>query len=151
MFPWLTRTPVHTFILIPLGVLAAEWMLRGGDLILVPWGIPLLIWGFLQYKLVGRWRHPIAGGSPGMEVPPERLVEGGPYRYVRNPMYLGHLIFLAGLAVTLWSWIALGVLGARAMWFHRRVIGDEVRLRERFGATYVAYCDRVSRWVPGLL
>jgi protein-S-isoprenylcysteine O-methyltransferase Ste14 len=66
-------------------------------------------------------------------------------------MYLGHLIFVMGLAVTFWSWFALLLLGARAVWFHRRVRRDERRLEARFGAEYVAYCRRVSRWIPGIL
>ena len=65
-------------------------------------------------------------------------------------MYLGHLIFLAGLAITLWSWFALIVLAARAIWFHRRVRQDEARLERIFGAEYLAYCSRVKRWIPGV-
>jgi protein-S-isoprenylcysteine O-methyltransferase Ste14 len=51
--------------------------------------------------LVGRFRTHLGGGGPGFGVLPDRIVEDGPYRYVRNPMYLGHLIFMLGLAVTL--------------------------------------------------
>lgn len=151
MTRWLQRTPVHTFILCPLIVMAAEYAIRGGGLAFVPWGVPLMVWGFLQYKLTGRFRHPIAGGSAGMEQPPDRLVGTGPYRFVRNPMYLGHLIFLAGLAVTCWSLLGLAILAARAIWFHNRVLGDETRLQRLFGRDYEHYCARVSRWVPGLV
>jgi protein-S-isoprenylcysteine O-methyltransferase Ste14 len=49
-------------------------------------------------------------------------------------MYLGHLIFMMGLAVTFWSWFALVLLAARAIWFHQRVLHDERRLEARFGA-----------------
>ena len=84
-----------------------------------------------------------------MEVPPERIIASGPYRYTRNPMYLGHLIFLSGLALTLWSWLGLILLVARAAWFHRRVLHDEARLDQMFGAEYAAYRARVKRWIPG--
>jgi hypothetical protein len=40
----------------------------------VPWGVPLLAWGYLQYLLVGGYRLPRAGGSPGMDVPPQRII-----------------------------------------------------------------------------
>ena len=100
---WLARTPVQTFILCPLAVAAFEAMLHGGRLTIVPRGAPLLAWGYLQYLLVARYRLPRANGSAGMEVPPERIITTGPYHYTRNPMYLGHLIFLAGLAILFWS------------------------------------------------
>jgi protein-S-isoprenylcysteine O-methyltransferase Ste14 len=111
----------------------------------------LLVWGYLQYRLVGsyRWRH--GGGGPGPEVPPQRIVANGLYRTTRNPMYLGHLIFLAGLALTLRSWLALAILIASAAWFHRRVLADEAQLRKLFGAPYQDYCRRVKRWIPGVL
>src|SRR5207253_3309921 len=83
---WLGRTPVQSFILCPLAVIAFELALHGGRLTLVPWGAPLMAWGYLQYLLVGRYRHPRAGGTPGMEVPPEKIIASGPFRYTRNPM-----------------------------------------------------------------
>jgi protein-S-isoprenylcysteine O-methyltransferase Ste14 len=148
---WLGRTPVQTFVLSPLAVIAVELFLHGGRLVLVPWGAPLLLWGFAQYLLVGRYRLQLGGGGPGVTVPPERIVAQGPYRYVRNPMYLGHLIFMLGLALTFWSAFALILLAARAVWFHLRVRDDEARLQRLFGAEYTAYCARVNRWIPGLL
>ena len=147
---WLRRTPVVTFILCPLAVIAFELALHGGRLTIVPWGVPLLAWGYLQYLLVGGYRLPRAGGTAGMEVPPQRIIDFGPYRFTRNPMYLGHLIFLTGLALTFWSWFALIVLVARALWFHRRVLQDEARLERIFGADYLSYRARVKRWLLGL-
>jgi len=148
---WLVKTPGQTFVLCPIAVAAVELALHGGTLQFVPWGCLLLVWGYLQYLLVGGYRLPRAGGSWGMDVPPDRIVATGPYRYTRNPMYLGHLIFMTGLAVTFWSWFALVLLAARAIWFHRRVLGDEQRLEARFGADYAAYRRQVKRWIPGIL
>src|SRR5215467_1444460 len=147
---WLRRTPVQTFILCPLAVIAFELALHGGRLTIAPWGVPLMAWGYLQYLLVGRYRHPRAGGTPGMEVPPQRIIDFGPYRFTRNPMYLGHLIFLTGLTITFWSWFALILLAVRAVWFDHRVRQDEVRLERIFGAEYLAYRARVKRWIPGI-
>jgi protein-S-isoprenylcysteine O-methyltransferase Ste14 len=148
---WLGRTPVQTFILCPLAVIAFELAFHRGRLFIQPWGTPLLAWGYLQYLLVGRYRLPLAGGSPGMSEPPKRIITRGPYRLTRNPMYLGHLIFLLGLALTLSSWFALVILVVRAAWFHRRVLQDEERLTNIFGAEYTAYRARVKRWLPGVL
>jgi len=148
---WLGRTPVQTFILSPLAVLLFELIWRGGEIRFVPWGVPLLAWGYLQYLLVGRYRLQLGGGGPGMAAPPKRIVAQGPYRFTRNPMYLGHLIFMSGLALTFWSAFALILLVARAAWFHYRVKGDEARLEATFGAEYTAYRVQVKRWIPGVL
>lgn len=86
-----------------------------------------------------------------MDVPPERIVEHGPYRYVRNPMYLGHLIFMLGLALTFRSWLAVALLVFHVAWFNRRVIEDEARLEAQFGSVYLDYKARVKRWIPGVI
>ncbi len=104
-----TSTPARIFILYPLCVIAFELAIRRGRLVFVPWGALLLAWGYLQYRLVGDYRLQHGGGGPGFTVPPEHLVVSGVYAYTRNPMYLGHLIFMLGLAVTFWSWFALAL------------------------------------------
>jgi len=151
---WLGRTPVQTFVLSPLAVIGFELARQDGGITFVPFfvaaGLPLIAWGYLQYRLVGRYRLRQGGGGPGMAAPPQRIVAQGPYRYTRNPMYLGHLIFMLGLALTFWSWFALILFALRAAWFQHRVLGDEARLAATFGAEYAAYRARVKRWVPGL-
>jgi protein-S-isoprenylcysteine O-methyltransferase Ste14 len=148
---WFQRTPVYTFLVCPLIVIACELALHDGSLTVVPWGIPLLAWGYLQYRLVGHFRLPRAGGTAGMDAMPERIIAAGPYRYTRNPMYLGHLIFMTGLVITFCSWFALALFVARAIWFQQRVWQDESRLERTFGAEYAAYCARVRRWIPFVL
>jgi protein-S-isoprenylcysteine O-methyltransferase Ste14 len=152
---WFGRTPVQTFILCPLAVIGFELARYGGAITFVPFhvvvGLPLLFWGYLQYRLVGRYRLRLGGGGPGMAAAPQRIVAQGPYRYTRNPMYLGHLIFMLGLALTFWSWFGLVLLVLRAAWFQYRVLGDEARLAATFGADYEAYRARVKRWVPGVI
>jgi protein-S-isoprenylcysteine O-methyltransferase Ste14 len=145
---WFWRTPVQTFVLCPLTVIAFEFAWQGGWPVIHWWDTPVMLWGFLQYKLVGLYRSPRAGGGPGMETMPDRFLDDGPYALTRNPMYLGHLIFLAGLAITFRSWFALILFAARAAWFHFRVLHDEQRLQAAFGAEYEAYCARVKRWMP---
>lgn len=148
---WLGSTSNRTFIVWPLALFGIEALVQQGMPRLHAWGIPLLAWGYLQYKLVGTYRSREGGGGPGISVPPDRIVDEGPYRWVRNPMYLGHLIFFAGIALTLGSWIAAAVLAFHAFWFDRRVREDEERLAQRFGDAYREYCRRVKRWVPGIL
>ncbi len=145
---WAQRTPVHTFVICPLLVVAFELALGRGRLTVTPWGAPLLALGYLQYRLVGNYRLPRAGGTAGMDAMPQHILATGPYRYTRNPMYLGHLIFMVGLALTFWSWFALALLVARAIWFQQRVLHDERRLEQVFGGEYCLYRARVKRWIP---
>ena len=147
---WLKSTSNRTFVVWPLALLAAEWALQGGPPRINAWALPLLAWGYLQYRWVGIFRTRLGGGGPGLSNPPERIVEAGPYRWVRNPMYLGHLIFLAGLAVVLRSWLGLALFALHAVWFESRVRTDERGLLERFGEPYREYCGRVKRWIPGV-
>lgn len=145
---WLRRTPVRTFVLYPAAVVAFELIHGDGTLRIMPWGALLLIWGYLQYRLTGGFR---GRRGPGLERSPQRIVSDGPYRYTRNPMYLGHLIFMAGLVITFRSWFAAAILLANMVWFDRRVRADEKNLLRQFGAPYADYCRRVKRWIPGVI
>ena len=147
---WFKSTPNRTFLVFPICIVAFELIVHRGVLTFHPVGVVLLLWGYLQYRLTGVYRMRHGGGGPGLNIRPKQIVIDGPYRVVRNPMYLGHLIFMLGLAVTFSSWLAATVLIFHMVWFHRRVLGDEARLREHFGAPYVAYQTRVKRWIPGL-
>lgn len=147
---FLSRTPVRTFIVYPFLTLLWEYFSRGGNLSLNLWFSPLLLWGYLQYRLCGLYRIKHGGGGPGLETPPDRLVDTGPYAYTRNPMYLGHLVFLIGLTLTLQSLFAALITIAVAVWFHIRVCGDEQKLVERLGEPYARYLRSVKRWLPGL-
>lgn len=148
---WLSSTSNRTFVLWPVLLFAAEAALQRGAPEIRLWPLPLLALGYLQYRLVGNYRLREGGGGPGIKLPPERLVTGGPYRFCRNPMYLGHLIFLAGLALALQSWPAAAVGVFHLAWFHRRVREDEARLAALFGTPYLEYRARVKRWIPGVL
>ena len=94
---WFKSTSNRTFIVWPLLLLALQSVLDRGWPQVNPWALPLLVWGYAQYRWVGGLRAVRGGGGPGLSNPPDRLVDDGPYRLTRNPMYLGHLIFFAGL------------------------------------------------------
>jgi hypothetical protein len=145
-----SRTPVRTFLLYPVLILLWELIIHAGRIEINPWFLPLMIWGYLQYRLCGKYRGVRGGGGPGPEVPPDRLVSSGLYAYTRNPMYLGHIIFLTGLTLTLRSWLAALITVAVAVWFHWRVLADERNLTAKLGEPYVAYTQSVKRWIPGL-
>jgi hypothetical protein len=147
----LGSTSFRSFLLYPVVVVAWELALNRGTLRFEPAFLPLLAWGYLQYRLVGKYRIRRGGGGPGMDTPPERLVTSGPFAWCRNPMYLGHIIFLLGLTLSLRSELAAAITIATIVWFQFRVRRDERRLVERFGQPYLDYKARVRRWIPGVL
>ena len=107
-------------------------------------GAAVALWCVLTFALVGR-------GTPLPLDPPRRLVVRGPYKYVRNPMYLGAVTALAGAAafyrsgpLALYAACFLLVVHAFVVWY------EEPTLRATFGADYARYCRRVRRWRPKL-
>ena len=147
---WLKSTSNRTFIVWPIVLFAAEALVQRGWPRIHGWAVPLLPWGYLQYRLCGDYRTRLGGGGPGLSNPPERIVDTGIYRWVRNPMYLGHIIFLGGLALVLGSWIAAALWLAHLPWYEARAREDERHLGELFGEPYRDYCRRVKRWIPGV-
>ena len=144
---FLRKSPVQTFLLVPFATLAWEWAM--GTLHVELYFLPLMIWGYLQYRLCGRYRIRLGGGGPGLSgAPPERLVDTGIYAWTRNPMYLGHIIYMVGVALVFQSWFAAVIALVRSVWFHFRVLRDERGLSERFGESYTNYKVRVKRWIP---
>ncbi len=92
-----------------------------------------------------------AGGTPVPSASPPRLVVSGFYRYVRNPIYIGFLVILAGEVLLFGS---LGLLeyaaiawfiGAAAVRFY-----EEPTLARKFGADYQDYRLAVRAWIPRL-
>jgi protein-S-isoprenylcysteine O-methyltransferase Ste14 len=80
----------------------------------------------------------------------ENVVADGPYRYVRNPLYLGTILFTVGLTLIMPPSGALFGLVAVTLEQLRLVGAEEVFLRERMGEAYGEYCRRVPRMVPAL-
>ncbi len=79
---------------------------------------------------------------------PQALLTAGPFRWSRNPLYVALGLALAGFAALLdngWILICVPLLLCALNLFI--IPGEEVRLREVFGASYVAYCARVRRWL----
>lgn len=83
--------------------------------------------------------------------PPRNLVIRGPYRYVRNPMYLSVTLIVLGEVLLTRS---RGLLAFWALWFaavNLFVLGyEEPTLRSQFGAAYERYSAAVGRWLPRL-
>jgi len=88
-------------------------------------------------------------GTPAIFDAPRRFVPVGPYKYVRNPMYLSAIAAFFGFGLYTRSLAVLAFAGAWFLLIHLFVIFiEEPGLRRRFGATYDAYVHRVRRWMP---
>jgi protein-S-isoprenylcysteine O-methyltransferase Ste14 len=84
---------------------------------------------------------------------PVWLVVGGPFKYVRNPIYLAGITMLFGAGFLYAPWRLADVVAPLATLgiFHTWVVrSEEPALRKRFGADYEDYCRRVPRWIPRL-
>lgn len=116
----------------------AQWTGMGVGVL----GFLLAVSCVLTFVVIGR-------GTAAPFDPPRRLVSRGPYRYVRNPMYIGAGLVLAGAALfygSPWLWAYLGLL-----WIvvHLLVVlYEEPTLRRLFGQDYEDYTKRVERWWP---
>ncbi len=83
--------------------------------------------------------------------PTERLVVGGIYRHVRNPMYVAVLSIILGQALLFSSWAVFGygIVAAVGMVSFVRLY-EEPTLARRYGAEYEAYRRAVPGWLPRL-
>ncbi len=107
-------------------------------------GAALAVWCILAFALIGR-------GTPAPFDPPRRLVVRGPYRHVRNPMYLGAAAALAGAALYYGSMVLALYAAGFLLVTHSFVVWyEEPTLRAMFGADYERYCSGVRRWRPRL-
>ena len=90
-------------------------------------------------------------GTPAPFDPPRRFVATGPYRYVRNPMYVGAFVALAGAGLALRSPSILGLAAVFLLIMHLFVVlHEEQALASRFGDAYLEYKSVVHRWFPRL-
>jgi protein-S-isoprenylcysteine O-methyltransferase Ste14 len=114
-------------------------------------GIPLwliggltVLWCFWDFTFKGR-------GTPVPMDPPKELVVTGPYRYVRNPIYLGVLSIFLGhfLWFGYWALLIYTVLAFIGVHFFV-VLYEEPTLKRKFGAAYETYLKKVPRWIPRL-
>jgi protein-S-isoprenylcysteine O-methyltransferase Ste14 len=113
-------------------------------MILLLAGLIVLVGAFARFVMEGL-------GTPAPVAAPERLVVGGVYRFVRNPMYVAILAAIVGQALILGR-LAL-LLYATVVWLISAAFVrfyEEPTLARRFGADYEAYRRAVPAWWPRL-
>jgi len=115
---------------------------QAGGMAVAVIGAILALWCVLDFARAGR-------GTPAPFDPPRRLVTRGPYRFMRNPMYAGAGLALAGAALFYESLYLLGYAGLFFLIAHLFVVFyEEPTLRRMFKDDYAAYCRTVRRWWP---
>ena len=110
-------------------------------------GAVLIAFGLgLGGAAVGWFRK--TGQNPAPWEPTPSLVFAGPYRFTRNPMYVGMTLFtLAAAALTGHFWIAVLAPGALAAVHFTAVLHEERYLTEKFGEVYTKYTNKVRRYL----
>jgi protein-S-isoprenylcysteine O-methyltransferase Ste14 len=114
--------------------------LLGGLLVIA--GTAVLVHAFVRFVTEG-------SGTPAPVAPTQRLVIGGLYRFVRNPMYVALLLVIGGQALILGRtglWIYAGATWLTTATFVR--LYEEPALRRQFGAEYERYRRAVPAWLP---
>lgn len=133
-------------------VYAPWWILSSSQARPVVWpaaiviasGVGLYLWCLWHFATTGR-------GTPGPWDPPRRFVGRGPYRYVRNPMYISAALVIGGEALLFVSVPLLIYLAGFFVAVHAFVLGyEEPTLRRLFGEEYESYRRAVPRWIPRL-
>ena len=105
-------------------------------------GAMIALWCVFAFATIGK-------GTPAPFDPPRRLIIRGPYRFVRNPMYIGAVFALGSAALFYESLALLGYAGVFFLMTHIFVVlYEEPTLRRSFGDEYEAYCRKVRRWWP---
>lgn len=121
----------------------AEWspLALGGALVAVV-GLGIFLFSAIILAVRG-------AGTPAFFDPTKKLTRRGPYKWVRNPMYLALMALVGGEALLFRSW-HIGVYWVFLVCaLHLLVIGyEESNLRFRFGAVYEDYRRDVGRWLP---
>jgi protein-S-isoprenylcysteine O-methyltransferase Ste14 len=152
-FKWRSYTPIP--------LLAAMLILARPTLLTVAIGLVIALAG----ELARIWAVSYAGGATRTLTPGVgRLITGGPFGHVRNPLYVGNFLLSLGLLVAAWPakwsfavaggisipWLLPVFLAAFALQYGFIVALEEDTLRASLGPVFEAYCKAVPRWIPRL-
>jgi protein-S-isoprenylcysteine O-methyltransferase Ste14 len=141
LWAWLARSVRPLDARMPFAI--PGWLLPFG-LLLILLGALLALWCISTFVARGR-------GTPAPFDPPREFVAAGPYRYVRNPMYVGAIGVLLGSGLALPSPSIVGLSFVFLWLAHLLVLlYEEPSLASRFGEPYLRYKATVHRWLPGI-
>jgi protein-S-isoprenylcysteine O-methyltransferase Ste14 len=102
-------------------------------------GLALIVWAILTLRRAGTTVLPDKGA--------DKLVTDGPFRYRRNPIYMGDVLLFLGLAqLTGYIWFAIATPLCAIAVFYLAILPEEQHLENRFGQAYLDYQERTRRW-----
>lgn len=122
----------------PSRLLPWTWTLLIGTVLL---GIGGVLFGGALWTMRQRGKHPSHSDEP-----PE-LITDGPFRYSRNPIYVGHSLMHIGGSFLIDSVWPLVMLVPVLLYLRRVIKREEARLVTLFGDEYDRYCQNVRRWL----
>ncbi|TCL74859.1 isoprenylcysteine carboxylmethyltransferase family protein [Rhizobium sp. BK251] len=126
---------LHPLPFVPAG-LPTSWL--GGVVFLA--GLGLLVWAATTLRR--------AGTQIQTTQPTATIVDNGPYRFTRNPIYIGMFLGLTGLALAFDSlWLIVLLVPFYLVIRYGVVAREEAYLERKFGGVYLAYKARVRRWL----
>ncbi len=135
IIPWLILQGAGGIVLL----IPSLWMLGFLPLLL---GVGLYLWCAGAFTLIGK-------GTPAPIDAPVILVNKGPYRWVRNPMYIAVLSVIIGEAILFRSFPLVEYALLVGVVVHLFVVFvEEPSLRSQFGESYLTYLRTVPRWIP---
>ena len=118
----------------------ARWASIGAGAFVMAFGGPLPISARMHFKRTGQSVRPWD--------PTPSLIFEGPYRFTRNPMYVGLTLFQIGLGLLLNNvWVSALALPALAIVHFMAVLPEERYLSGKFGTSYRDYLGRVRRYL----
>lgn len=107
-----------------------------------------LILSFLALAISANITFGRAGTPANPYAETRALAVNGPYRFTRNPMYLGLVLMTVGLGLVMNSmWLILMAVAVMLALRNLVIVHEERYLEEKFGDTYRAYLKRVRRWL----
>ncbi len=114
----------------------------------IGWTSAVLGLSYSLWAVRVQWR--VGGGTPSLNAPPQKLVTSGPYRFSRNPIQLGALLYIFGLGTAIVSVACGASAGAVSLLVGLVYIKgvEEKELAARFGAAYLAYRSRTPFLLP---
>jgi protein-S-isoprenylcysteine O-methyltransferase Ste14 len=128
-------------IALRIGEIEASWLpVRIVGLVIGLTGVVLLVWACV---LLGRFLiHEAAVRED------HALIERGPYRFVRHPVYAGYLALLLGTGIASLNVCLLLIWPVSLLGIHIQAASEEQLLRARFGQDYERYVGRIGRLIP---
>jgi protein-S-isoprenylcysteine O-methyltransferase Ste14 len=126
--------------LLPFGFLRASALTTWGGIAMFALGLALAVWAIVTLRR--------AGTRVETTKPTTAIVAGGPYRFMRNPIYGGMLMVLFGLALALHTaWLLLAMVPFYLVIRFGVIAREEAYLERKFGGAYLDYRSRVRRWL----